>query len=616
MSDWAAATLLALSSFLSIDTSPVENGKWIVLKPWDVENSSPSFSAKSTPHLISECLTNSSSKIVFPSIIHGAQTIKLNGRELLNFGDPSFMSFRSFYGRPSMKCTEIKQPSDYLEWEVSSYTKYFARFNHWPEVQISSVSENIFTEYFNLLAGINLLLLAPVVLLFFLGKSDNLVAITITVACIGLAVYFFTVSSGLLFVGIPMLLAHKIADVGLWVGLGSFVLTLQFQGLIKPKTVRIYLGIVTLSIIVIVFGFSGDQVQLGTTLPFIPTLALMVWALVALGRRLYKDPNKSSILAVTSLSLFVLASFNDVFVVLGVSNNPAVLAVGFMGGMSFQLLSLNQEIIAAYKHRAYLADNLELEVSKKTKELKDSLEQLANYQAELIQSEKLVALGTLAAGIAHEINNSLNYVNGALTPLRKVLTKCNFDQSEKCLKLIDIADQGLQFTFKIMNSLRNYTGLNQAPKQYVDVGELIDSVLVILNRRLKEKGTLVKQVESGLTIYGSPVGLSQVIMNLIVNAHDAIGVNGEIQVRAQRRGENVAIEVIDNGSGIPERIKSKIFDPFFTTKKVGQGTGLGLHIARQEVGNSGGTIDVVSEEGKGTSFIIVFKFERQEVLAA
>ena len=141
--------------------------------------------------------------------------------------------------------------------------------------------------------------------------------------------------------------------------------------------------------------------------------------------------------------------------------------------------------------------------------------------------------------------------------------------------------------------------MDRAPVQEVDVHAGIESTLRILGHRLKEGTSLVRDFDQSLPRIMVPAGeLNQVWTNLIDNAIDAAGATGEVRVRTFREGDRLVVEVGDNGAGIPEEIQSRIFDPFFTTKDVGEGTGLGLDVARRIVNERcGGEIDVRSEPG-------------------
>jgi two-component system, NtrC family, sensor kinase len=282
--------------------------------------------------------------------------------------------------------------------------------------------------------------------------------------------------------------------------------------------------------------------------------------------------------------------------------------------------------------------------------LEKAFRELQETQAQLIQSEKMSSLGQLVAGVAHEINNPINFIHGNLN--------CLEDYTEDLVKLIEIykkyyddsvpevadyiAEIDLDFLLadlpKIINSmkmgskrireivlsLRNFSRLDEADKKQVDIHEGIDNTLLILQSRLKgnsEKAQIeVVKNYGNLPLIDCYAGqLNQVFMNILNNAIDALESYNqrrditEIEAHPSKIvittevgiNNSVIIHIADNGMGIPEAVKNRIFDPFFTTKPVGKGTGLGLSVSYQiVVEKHGGKLSFISALGKGTEFCI------------
>ncbi len=275
-------------------------------------------------------------------------------------------------------------------------------------------------------------------------------------------------------------------------------------------------------------------------------------------------------------------------------------------------------------------------------ELQNTLHKLQNTQAQLIQSEKMSSLGQIVGGVAHEINNPVNFIHGNVTPATEyaqdVLRLIELYQQhypnppediqeeietieleflkEDFLKILNSMKQGTQRIRDIVLSLRNFSRLDEALFKLVDIHEGIDSTLMILQNRLKAKLNfpeikIVKEYSSLPQIECFPSQLNQVLMNIIANSIDALELqkslpNPQIKIHTKLiENKRVAIHILDNGSGIPAEIQSKLFDPFFTTKEVGKGTGLGLSISYQIVVNKhGGNLSCKSNPGEGTEFII------------
>ncbi|MEK7357527.1 MAG: HAMP domain-containing sensor histidine kinase, partial [Bdellovibrionota bacterium] len=333
------------------------------------------------------------------------------------------------------------------------------------------------------------------------------------------------------------------------------------------------------------------------------------------GRKLASgNRSRSQWLQFFALGSFVLAVVNEMFAVTGLIHSSPMLPFGFMAGVMFLALSVNVKVIEAYGERDYLRKNLEKEVERKTAELKAAMTELKTTQAELVHSAKLASLGTLSAGIAHEINNSLNYVNGALQPLEKIFDRtAPSSDKEKISKLIAVMKDGLSLTLDIVKSLRTYTGLNQAKFNDVNIAQVVNSSLTILRNRIRGRITIESNVAADLTVHGSVVGLNQIFMNLISNAVDAMSEGGTLTISGERQGEFAHLVVKDSGVGMPKEVLDRIFEPFFTTKEVGSGTGLGLYIVRQEVQRHKGELKVESVPGKGTTFHITLSTHAFEV---
>jgi len=261
---------------------------------------------------------------------------------------------------------------------------------------------------------------------------------------------------------------------------------------------------------------------------------------------------------------------------------------------------------------------------------------LQQAQAQLIQSEKMSSLGRMVAGLAHEINNPVNFIYGNLTytqdythdilellhlyqqhyphPSAEIQTKLNeIDLQfirEDFPKIMDSMQVGTERIRQIILSLRNFSRLDEAEMKQVDIHQGIDNTLLILNYRLSRDIEVIKQYGQIPLIECYPAQLNQVFMNIINNAIDELSIDSglkkrQIFIQTQHIEHNqVKVKIRDTGSGIPPEIKPKIFDPFFTTKPVGQGTGMGLAISYQILEKHQGKIEVISELGQGSEFVV------------
>jgi PAS domain S-box-containing protein len=250
----------------------------------------------------------------------------------------------------------------------------------------------------------------------------------------------------------------------------------------------------------------------------------------------------------------------------------------------------------------------------------DVTEQHLNRE-QLMQSDKLAAIGTLAAGVAHEINNPMGYISSNLNTMGKYVKKTQdyingTDDQRKNDKesineiITDFKDaieeslEGADRVKKIVADLKSFSRVDRAEKGYANINTGLKSTLNIVWNELKYKCTVEKDLGELPELYCIANQINQVFMNLLMNAGQAIKESGTISLKTRADQGNIHVSIKDNGSGIPKKNLERIFEPFFTTKEVGSGTGLGLSLAYDIIQKHGGDIDVKSEVGIGTEFII------------
>jgi signal transduction histidine kinase len=273
---------------------------------------------------------------------------------------------------------------------------------------------------------------------------------------------------------------------------------------------------------------------------------------------------------------------------------------------------------ASYEALVELHAHLERRVRERTTELERANQELGaaytdlkHAEAKLVQAEKMASLGRLVAGVAHEINNPVSFIATSVEPLRRRLAKAAqaapplAPALREAEDVVAIRARGAERTAAIVKDLRTFSRLGEATRKTVDLHDGLDMSIRLLEARWRDRITIHRDYGAVPPVECDPAQMNQVFMNVLSNALDAIPARGNVWITTRTDDASVAVEVRDDGAGMPPEVQSRMFEPFFTTKETGKGTGLGLAIGQSVVAAHDGRLEVESAPGEGTTLRIV-----------
>jgi len=292
-----------------------------------------------------------------------------------------------------------------------------------------------------------------------------------------------------------------------------------------------------------------------------------------------------------------------------------------------------------------VSEEFERKVVEKNRYLNELIEKMKTMQSQMINSEKMASLGQLTAGIAHEINNPINFVSSNISPLKTDLVELkelcykykqlhrseNLENDLKEIEsfsedidpdflygeietLINGIEEGAGRTKEIVMGLRSFSRIDEDEFKEVNIHDGFDSTLMLLKNKIKNRIEVHMDFGKLPTIEGIPGKLNQVLMNILNNASEAIQDKGDIFIKTEYKSKKreILISIKDNGIGMNEAVRRKLFEPFYTTKEIGKGTGLGLSISFGIIEKHHGNIRVNSKPGEGSEFIITLPVKQPQ----
>jgi len=361
--------------------------------------------------------------------------------------------------------------------------------------------------------------------------------------------------------------------------------------------------------------------------------------------------------ALKDASILPLNLFTEHTMIFGSALEGILLSFGLADKIKIlrreKLISQEQALQAAKENERIIREQnviLEEKVTERTQDLQRSNRELKETQSQLVDAEKMASLGQLTAGIAHEINNPLNFISTSIPPLKRdmeeiielmqlqlgYIDRQNSDDARAILeraKELDITytleevetiisniEEGTSRTTEIVRGLRNFSRLDEEGMKEARIDEGVNSTIVLLNPELKQGIEIVQELVEAPPMLCFPGKLNQVLMNLMNNGLQAIRQKfkaergGKLLIKTLLSATTYTIEIHDNGVGMDQEIQNRVFEPFFTTKDVGEGTGLGLSIAHGIIESHNGNISVQSEKGEGSCFSITIPLTQEEHL--
>ncbi|WP_276134802.1 7TM diverse intracellular signaling domain-containing protein [Polluticoccus soli] len=537
-----------------------------------------------------------------------------------------------------------------------------------------TISESLLNRdlIFGLYAGIILVMFFYNLFVFFTVRDRTylyyvayIFFVGLTQACLqGYAARFFYPNS-------PYLSNLMMVIVPVMVGVTALQFLKVFMS-VKTYTPKLYKGIyffMAVYAVILVMGFLGlyrESAQIVQINAGVASLFVVVIG-TTIARKGYR-PAKFFMIAwvifLASVIVFVLRNFNVLpynnftYYALQIGSALEVILLSFALADKINILrqekeaSQEQAMTALEENARIIAEQnvmLETKVNERTHELKISnqelnktLQELKEAEMQLVESEKMASLGQLTAGIAHEINNPINFVTSNVKPLKRdvdmlltmieqveniTLDGGSLDDKKRKIgelkeeydfdylkveidHLLKGINEGSSRTAEIVKGLRIFSRLDEDDLKKASINEGLDSTIVIVNNLLEGRITIEKQYGNIPMVECYPGKLNQVFLNIITNGIHAIKSKfkeqsgGKVTLTTTNTENTVIITIADNGTGMDDNTKKRLFEPFFTTKDVGEGTGLGMSIAYNTIKKHNGTITLNSTLGEGTEFII------------
>ncbi|WP_420319064.1 sensor histidine kinase [Ekhidna sp.] len=420
--------------------------------------------------------------------------------------------------------------------------------------------------------------------------TDLLVVITICIVTYYRKSLDIKLKSTIILIGIYAVVMVDMFEIGVLSANKVLLILIPFFAFISLSTTRsfVYVFITSASVLVLAFLHIDGILE---PIPY-EELGLIAWSIHLL-----------LILLVAYFIVYIVIKFNKEYEALisdlSMRNN-------ILKENEIELAQYRDELEDIVKQRTEELNKSNKKLRKQKERLAETVQNLEEAKEELVQTEKNAALSSLSSGLAHELNNPLNFIKGGVDVLEIFLNK-NLDENQKedVERLVESIKEGVDRSTKIVEGLNQYsTVLDNV--QDCDINEIISNSVEMLHNQLDGKINIFQELDDAAPkIKGDKYQFYQLFLNLIQNAIDAIDKTGSIYISSKINTNTIDLRIHDTGAGVSKKKLKRLFDPFYTTKEIGKGTGLGLFICSSIVKNHNGKLEFESELNKGTSVNII-----------
>ncbi len=586
--------LTSILAIVYVSPTTTDDPLWKVTRAWQSSDENPlTLEAISFENAIA-CNKNQDYYLKLPLVLYGAQEIYQGNRLVYRWGYPAMNGANIVTSAPIIPCYQITS-NDPITWKVYAYAYHFAQIVDFPKISDQKPRTKLFNEFFYVAGILSLISISVLLFLTLARRENNSLTYPLSLSALFLAGYLFGNCIDIFGIKISMFWAHKLADGSLSLGVVSLLYYLARIDVLSNRMWRLHTTSFVIGFPIIIFGPDGDVMQFGTSFQFLTSTLSLILIAYSVCRRLIKDRDfENLMLAIFSITFCVSFIYEMYLFSEHVDANSYVPL-----GMVFAMLAL--AIGASIRIRTTYFERDQLRIL--SEDLRKANELIKKSQASLLSKSKLETIGMLAAGVAHQLGNTLNTVSNGIFNIQRA-QEMNLLTTERINSSIVNMKKAVSLSIEIIRGL-DYASKQNFDKDYISIKDVVDTAIILMKGKILEKTKIVVNVDESHQAFALKNSLIQVFMNLISNSVDAMASKSDakIEILSDLSEDFVKIAFSDNGPGIPANIASRIFEPFFTTKASEEGTGLGMYIVREELEKNNAKIKVLNSES-GAMFLM------------